>query len=132
MALVLILEDDPSLRFVFAEALQEAGHTVLEAGDAEGAIALLKRNKPQVLLLDLMIADTYSTDVANYAAFAAPEAPVIFITGSGLFPKGELFDMSRNARLILRKPVQLSELTDMVSHIAPRDARHAMAPAEVP
>ncbi|MEL6564604.1 MAG: response regulator [Pseudomonadota bacterium] len=119
MALVLILEDDAGLRFAFTEALENVGHTVLTAADPEAAIAQLKRQVPDVLLLDLMIGGSYSTDVANYAAFATPEANVIYVTGSRLFPKGELFDMCHNARLILRKPVDLRELTDMVSHICP-------------
>lgn len=119
MALVLVLEDDPGLRFAFCEALEAAGHEVLPAADPEAAIASLKRQVPDVLLLDLMIGPSYSTDVANYAAFAVPDAHVIYVTGSGLFPKGELFDMCRNARLILRKPVDLRELTDLVSHISP-------------
>ncbi|WP_299693105.1 response regulator [uncultured Tateyamaria sp.] len=119
MAQVLVLEDDAGLRFAFSEALENAGHSVLPAGDPDSAIAHLKRQVPDVLLLDLMIGNSYSTDVANYAAFAVPDAHVIYVTGSGLFPKGELFDMCRNARLILRKPVDLQELTDLVSHICP-------------
>ncbi|MEO0667057.1 MAG: response regulator [Pseudomonadota bacterium] len=118
MALVLVLEDDAGLRFAFSEALEDAGHQVLPAADPDAAIAFLKRQVPDVLLLDLMIGGSYSTDVANYAAFAAPNAHVVYVTGSGLFPKGELFDMCQNARLILRKPVDLRELTDLVSHIS--------------
>lgn len=119
MSLVLVLEDDAGLRFAFSEALENEGHSVLSAGDPDSAIAFLKRQVPDVLLLDLMIGDGYSTDVANYAAFAVPDAHVIYVTGSGLFPKGELFDMCRNARMILRKPVNLRELTDLVTHISP-------------
>ncbi|MEO0503472.1 MAG: response regulator [Pseudomonadota bacterium] len=119
MALVLVLEDDAGLRFAFGEALEAAGHQVLPAADPDAAIAHLKRQVPDVLLLDLMIGGSYSTDVANYAAFAAPNAHVVYVTGSGLFPKGELFDMCQNARLILRKPVDLRELTELVSHISP-------------
>ena len=119
MALVLVLEDDAGLRFAYRETLEKAGHDVLLAQGPEDAIAYLKRYVPDVLLLDLMIGGTFSTDVANYAAFAAPDAHVIYVTGSGLFPNGELFDMCRNARLILRKPVDLRDLTDLVSHISP-------------
>lgn len=129
MAQVLVLEDDVGLRFAFSEALENAGHTVLPAADAEVAISHLKRQSPDVLLLDLMIGASYSTDVANYAAFAAPNAHVIYVTGSGLFPKGELFDMCRNARLILRKPVDLRELTDLVSHICPKKRAAAVTAA---
>ena len=104
MALVLVLEDDAGLRFAFSEALEDAGHQVLPAADPDAAIAFLKRQVPDVLLLDLMIGGSYSTDVANYAAFAAPNAHVVYVTGSGLFPKGELFDMCQNARCGREQP----------------------------
>lgn len=120
MALILILEDDPTLQFAFHEAVEGAGHDVITAATTDKALDLLRRHKPDVLLLDLMVGQTISTDVANYAAVAAPHARVIYVTGSRLFPKGELFDLSRNTHLILRKPVKLSELTDMVHHVSPR------------
>ncbi|MEX0312314.1 MAG: response regulator [Tateyamaria sp.] len=121
MAVVLVLEDDPGLQFTFSEALEQDGHEVRIASSNEQAMAELRRCKPDVLLLDLMIDGGLSTDVANYAGYCAPNAEVIFVTGSGLFPKGELFSMSRNARMVLRKPVDLTELTTMVSHVAPAD-----------
>ncbi|MEL6467254.1 MAG: response regulator [Pseudomonadota bacterium] len=119
MALVLVLEDDPGLQFTFSEALEDAGHDVHIASSNEQAMDTLRRCTPDVLLLDLMVAGGLSTDVANYAGYAAPKAQVIFVTGSGLFPKGELFEMSGNARMVLRKPVDIRELTTMVNHVAP-------------
>ncbi|MEM6758450.1 MAG: response regulator [Pseudomonadota bacterium] len=122
MALVLILEDDPTLRFAFCEAVEAAGLDVISAASVGDATALLRRYRPDVLLLDLMVGPDCSTDVADYAAVAAPSAAVIYITGSRLFPRGEIFDMSRNARLMLRKPVNLEELADMVQYVVPRTA----------
>ncbi|MFL4471535.1 response regulator [Tateyamaria armeniaca] len=117
MADVLLLEDDPGLQFVLREALSGEGHVVYVASDNESAMNVLRRRTPDVLLLDLMIGGGLSTDVANYAVYSAPSAAVIFMTGSGLFPKGELFGMSRNARWVLRKPVDIGELTTMISHV---------------
>ena len=123
MAVVLLLEDDPGLQFVLREALREAGHAVHVTSDNDAAMCLLRRQTPDVLLLDLMIETGFSTDVANYAMYSAPSAAVIFMTGSGLFPKGELFSMSRNARLVLRKPIDIDELKNMVTHVVFENAR---------
>ncbi|MEL6808914.1 MAG: response regulator [Pseudomonadota bacterium] len=116
MAVILVLEDDLGLQFVLREALGTAGHTVHVASDNEGAMRHLRRHTPDVLLLDLMIDGGLSTDVANYAIYSAPDAAVIFMTGSGLFPKGELFGMARNARWVLRKPIDIDELKTMITH----------------
>lgn len=117
MAVVLVVEDDVGLQFVIGEALRSAGHEVHVACDNEQAMAVLRRHTPDILLLDLMVENGMSTDVANYAAYSAPDAAVIFMTGSGMFPKGELFGMSQNARLVLRKPVHLGELDTMIKHV---------------
>ncbi|WP_147104035.1 response regulator [Tateyamaria sp. syn59] len=119
MAVVLVLEDDPGLQFTFSEALEDAGHEVHIASDNEEAMNELRRCNPDVLLLDLMVDGGLSTDVANYAGYSAPDAEVIYVTGSGLFAKGELFNMTQNARMVLRKPVDLRELITMVGHVAP-------------
>ncbi|MEO0400771.1 MAG: response regulator [Pseudomonadota bacterium] len=127
MAVVLLLEDDPGLQFTFGEALRDAGYVVRAVSNNEEAMQELRRSTPDVLLLDLMIGGGMSTDVANYAVYAAPDAEVIFMTGSGLFPKGELFAMSHNARLVLRKPVDLRELTTMVSHVVDETVQNVPA-----
>ena len=44
---VLIVEDEPLIRFTTLDALEEAGHTVLEAGNADEAMVLL-RNRADV------------------------------------------------------------------------------------
>ncbi|WP_299149601.1 response regulator [uncultured Tateyamaria sp.] len=125
MTVVLLLEDDPGLQFAFKEALEDAGYDVHTASNNEDAMSQLRRCTPDILLLDLMIDGAMSTDVANYAGYAAPDAEVIFMTGSGLFPKGELFGISQNARLVLRKPVDLHELTTMVAHVVTGDDEDA-------
>lgn len=129
MAKVLLLEDDAGLRFTFAETLTEAGHSVMAVADNNEAMAQLRKCTPDVLLLDLMINGAFSTDVADYAGYAAPDAAVIYVTGSGLFPKGELFRMSRNARWVLRKPVDLRDLINMVEHAC---AQADVAPVQSP
>ena len=127
MAKVLVLEDDPGLQFVLRDALDRAGHVVYVASDNETAMNLLRRYKPDVLLLDLMIGGCLSTDVANYAGYSVPDAAVIFMTGSGLFPKGELFGMSQNARWVLRKPVDINELPTMIAHATGKEVAIADA-----
>jgi CheY-like chemotaxis protein len=47
---VLIVEDDPLLRMLVAELVEEAGFVVIEAGNAEEAITLLE-SRPDIALL---------------------------------------------------------------------------------
>jgi CheY-like chemotaxis protein len=47
---VLIVEDDPLLRMLAVEVIEEAGFVALEAGDADEAVALLE-SRPDIVLL---------------------------------------------------------------------------------
>lgn len=123
MARVLLLEDDDGLRFTFAMALKDIGYEVAAAASCDEAIALITEVEPQILILDLKIGEETSLNVADFACLKCPDAPVVYITGSGLFPRGELFGYSPNTRWVLRKPVNLIDLISMVDHVAPQRAR---------
>lgn len=114
---ILALEDDPALRFVLSEVLEEEGHTTYSTGRISGAASSLENEAPDLLLLDLMIGDQNSIRIADLAGYCTPDAEVIYVTGSNRFPKGEFFEMSRNASWVLRKPVDFFDLKTMLVYI---------------
>ncbi len=50
---VLIVDDSREVRRAYSEALSELGYTVLEAVDAEQALAVLESSRPDVALIDI-------------------------------------------------------------------------------
>jgi DNA-binding response OmpR family regulator len=50
---VLIVDDDPDVRWIAAEVLREAGFTVDEAGDGDVASKLLRLGRFRLVLLDI-------------------------------------------------------------------------------
>ena len=52
-ATVVLAEDDPDLRAMYALCLRRAGHVVWEAADGAQALALVRSRSPQLLLLDI-------------------------------------------------------------------------------
>jgi len=53
--LILIVEDDPSLREVAGLALRAEGYRVAEAADGPGALELVESERPDLVLLDIML-----------------------------------------------------------------------------
>ena len=51
-ATIVLAEDEPDLRALYAECLRRQGHTVLEAGDGAEAGSLVRQHRPDLLLLD--------------------------------------------------------------------------------
>ena len=50
---ILLVEDDPNFRAVFAVALELQGFVVYQAGSGRGALDLLHTNRPDMIISDL-------------------------------------------------------------------------------
>lgn len=55
MALVLIVEDSPSTLEAFRTALEKGGHQVITAEDGNKAIARARADKPDVIMMDIVM-----------------------------------------------------------------------------
>ena len=65
MASILIVEDEPDLQTILQFNLTEAGHTVHVAADLAQARAALRRQRPDLVVLDLMLPDGSGTDLCR-------------------------------------------------------------------
>jgi len=52
---ILIVEDDDAIRYLLADALQEAGYAVATATDGVDALDQIEQHPPDAILLDLMM-----------------------------------------------------------------------------
>lgn len=52
---ILIIEDEDVLRDMYVDKFSQAGFKVLSAGDAEIGIKLIKKEKPDLILLDILL-----------------------------------------------------------------------------
>src|SRR5262245_56303670 len=52
---ILVVEDEPAIQELIAVNLQHAGHHVIRAGDAEGALGIVRNALPDLLLIDWML-----------------------------------------------------------------------------
>ena len=55
MKKILFIEDEPTLQKTVGEVLGQEGFEVLEALDGESGIAMAKRERPDLVLLDLIL-----------------------------------------------------------------------------
>jgi two-component system response regulator ResD len=79
---VLVVDDEPIVRDVVARYLSRDGHTVLEAGDGETARALLERDQPELVVLDVMLPGTDGLELMRWIR-ARGDLPVILLTARG-------------------------------------------------
>lgn len=80
---VLIVEDEPQLRYNFVDFLDEAGHSTFEAANADEALIHLRNNKIDILFTDVDMPG--SVDGLGLAATVRTHWPQIrIIVTSGL------------------------------------------------
>ncbi len=84
---VLLIEDDQLIRMIAAELLMDLGHTVVEADNADQAMAALQSAKVDVLITDLGLPGVSGAEIAARARELSPQLGIIFATGRSQAPE---------------------------------------------
>ena len=85
MPLVLLVDDDPTVRGAIAHTLTDLGHAVRAVGSAMEALQEITRNQPDLVILDLGLPDIDGADALRMLRTIC-DVPVIVATGR----RGEL------------------------------------------
>jgi len=117
---VLVVDDEPSICKALTIALSRAGYEAIAAQSGESALAIIRSEHIDVMLIDLRIPDMRGDVIFEVAAGHQPH-----LRYQTLFMTGDITD--RAQKLIgackcnyLRKPFDLRDMTDAVAALAPR------------
>ena len=115
---ILVVDDDPFLRRLAVEFVNEAGFETLEACDADEAIAVLEScSKIAVLFTDIDMPG--SMDGLKLASVVNDRWPVIeILIASARVPLQNLPPNSRFLRKPYRRAAMIAELRSLVGHAA--------------
>ena len=112
---VMIVEDDASMRKLLRVSLTGAGYTVLEAGDARTALTLAAHEMPDLIVQDLLLPDSAGFSLVQDLRALAGGAEVPIIALSGMQSRLDEAWRSRGGfSAYLRKPVEPSRLEEAV------------------
>ena len=80
-ARVLVVEDDESTRELLSSVLADEGYLVITAQDGADALHHLRRDRPNLILLDLVMPHMDGWEfAAAYRRIPGPHAPIIMLT----------------------------------------------------
>lgn len=108
---ILIADDEPLIRVDLKELLEEIGHEVVaEARDGREALSLIRKKKPDVVILDIKMPYASGVDLARKVA---NEYPVIILTA---YSDRSLIEDARDAGVMayLTKPFREESLTPAI------------------
>jgi two-component system response regulator AtoC len=108
---VLVVDDEPLVRWSIAETLRACGYEVLEACDADSALRTVIEDAPapDAVVLDLRLPDCSDLQLLQTLRLIVPETPIVLMTAFGT---PEIANEARHlgACAVLEKPFDLAVL----------------------
>ena len=83
MAKILIVDDEESFRIVVRMLLEKEKHHILDAASGRDALRVIERDKPDLVLLDVMMPDMTGIQVLEEIRERHPGVDVIMVTAYG-------------------------------------------------
>jgi signal transduction histidine kinase len=115
---VLVVDDEPSVRMLVTEVLEDHGYSGIEASDGPSGLRILESDAP----IDLLITDVglpgglNGRQLADAARVTRPELKVLFITGyaeNAIIGNGQLAPGMR----VLTKPFVMTSLAERIAEM---------------
>ena len=130
-ARILLVDDDPIVRQLLAEQLEELGFRVTQAFDATSALGMVAI-PPDVLVTDLSMPGMDGLALITELHRRHPTVPAILVTGYAGDPTSTVRrGAARGDFMLLQKPLRTAQLVDYIS-ISLRGSRSDIARQHVP
>ena len=113
---ILLVDDEPAVKLVLARRLTSEGFDVVTAQDGEEALEKVMTQKPDLILLDIMLPKMSGNAVAA-KLHEQPETagiPVIFITCLVNSSEARAMGYASGNNQIIGKPVESAELIQLI------------------
>jgi len=117
---VVIVEDEPDAAEMFGEMMRVTGFDVVKLNSSTPAISTITAEKPDLVILDIMMPDVSGLDVLRYMRGEPDlkDIPVILVSAKSM-PTDIQEGMNAGASTYLTKPVGFLELKSAVEELVP-------------
>ena len=113
MALILVVDDSLYARRVHGRILESAGHEVVACGSGAEALEAYATRRPDVVVLDLTMADMGGVEVLSKLRQLDPDATVIVVSAD-VQRSSEEAVRAAGAHAFLGKPVASETLLEVI------------------
>jgi DNA-binding NtrC family response regulator len=115
---VLVVDDEPLIRWSVAETLTERGYLVVQTGDGCGARSAVEgADAFDVVLLDYRLADSDDLSLLASIRRAVPRGQVIVMTAFGR-PEVVRAALDLGAYCVIGKPFEMQAIAELVAEAA--------------
>jgi two-component system, NtrC family, response regulator AtoC len=113
---VLVVDDEPLIRWSVTQTLMDTGCPVIEAADGRGTIQALKdaTTPIDVVLLDYRLPDSNNLQLLAKIRAMSPRSRVVLMTAYGT-PEVAAEALRLGAVCFVNKPLEMQEVANLVS-----------------
>lgn len=119
-ALILVVDDDDPVRVMLARLLRTQGYRVLQASHAGEAQAMLERQRPDLVISDIVMPGASGIELRRQIAEQWPGLPVILISGYSADGPAEFAAHTEHTAFV-QKPFAADELLALVDETLARE-----------
>lgn len=111
MAHILIIDDSPTDIRVFTTLLEKAGHRVSSAANAEDGIVAVKRERPDLVIMDVIMPGMNGFQATRTLSRdeATAHIPILIVTTKSM-ETDRVWGLRQGAKDFVTKPVSEKEL----------------------
>jgi signal transduction histidine kinase/ActR/RegA family two-component response regulator len=121
---ILVVDDDPDVRWITSEDLREIGYIVTEADSGRAALTILERGDPcDLMIVDLLMTGLTGVDTVRLARRTRPDLKVLFCSG---YADMSRFEEDIGSETLLKKPFRPDTLAEAVHSALQRVAQGAI------
>ena len=113
---VLVVDDEPSIRYLLAEYLKSEGHTIETADNGQQGLEKFRESSFDLVITDRAMPEMSGDQLAAQIKEENPDLPVIMLTGFGVFMQDN-GDRPKGVDLVLKKPVTLPGLMEAIKTV---------------
>lgn len=115
-AKVLVADDDERIRNLLLDTLSALGYKTAGAKDGEEALALLEKEKPDVVISDIRMPKLNGLSLLRNIKERDPKTPVLMITGYNFaYTRDQALDSGADG--FLAKPFRISKIEDLMQSV---------------
>jgi two-component system alkaline phosphatase synthesis response regulator PhoP len=124
---ILVVEDDRDILKLLRYNLEKEGYAVTPAADGEEGVALFRREKPRLVLLDLMLPKVDGLEVCRLLRAENKKVPILMLTAKNT-EIDKIVGLEMGADDYVTKPFSVREVLARVKTLLRRTAGEEPAP----
>lgn len=119
MARILVIDDEPQVRTMLRELLEDESYEVVDASNGKEGLALYRKESIDLVITDLIMPEKEGIETIRELRKISPEVKIIAISGGSRLLSNEFLTVAKalGAQRILKKPIAFDELRKAIEEL---------------